>query len=117
MATWYFNLAGHPIAFAHQGKVYNQQGIFIGRLQGNEVWKGDYVGELVSAQGKPPPAPSAPGTPAPPTRPVQLRLLKRGSHGAAQKAATGRPLSMGVPGRPGPISALGSVSGFSDITV
>lgn len=115
MATWYYNLAGHPIAFAHQGKVYNPNGIFVGRLQGNEVWCGAYVGELVSPEGEPPPPPGQAGAPAAAGRTQNWRLLRKGSHSPAQKASPGRPLTMGVPGRPGPIAALGSVAGFSDV--
>ncbi len=44
---WLYNASGHPVAFIQSDKVYSSGGHFIGRLNGNEVWHGKYIGEIV----------------------------------------------------------------------
>jgi hypothetical protein len=47
MSTWLFNSRGHPVVFVDQGNVYTKSLKFVGRLDGNEVWNTQYVGEIV----------------------------------------------------------------------
>jgi hypothetical protein len=46
-----FNSLGRPIAYVHEGNVsrYDNQVVdrFLGRLDGDELWRGVYVGEIV----------------------------------------------------------------------
>jgi hypothetical protein len=47
MASWLFNSSGIPIAFVDGNNVFSAVGEFVGRLDGNEVWNGGYIGEIV----------------------------------------------------------------------
>jgi hypothetical protein len=43
---WLFNSTGTPIAFASGANVFSADGKFLGKIDGNEVWNGTYVGEI-----------------------------------------------------------------------
>lgn len=95
MATWLFDSSGHPKWFVVEGgdgtqEVFSREGLpdFVGRLDGSEVWHGDYLGEIIDLQGlrvlyntrkgrtpRPiPPMPSSPTIPAIPTQIMPVML-------------------------------------------
>jgi hypothetical protein len=47
MAQWLYNSEGTSIAFVNGKHVFSQQGKFIGNLDDDEVWHGEYQGEIV----------------------------------------------------------------------
>jgi len=47
MVTWFFDSIGNPIAFAIDNAVWSIKGRYIGYLLGNEIWNGEYMGEVV----------------------------------------------------------------------
>ena len=47
MATWLYDSSGTPVAFMRDDRVFSRYGHFIGRLDGNEVWHGRYIGEIL----------------------------------------------------------------------
>jgi hypothetical protein len=47
MAKWLYNSSGTPVAFIKDDKVFSKHGHFVGRLDGDEVWHGHYIGEIL----------------------------------------------------------------------
>lgn len=47
MSKWLYNSSGTPIAFISGNNVFLKSGTFLGKLQGDEVWNGNYIGEIV----------------------------------------------------------------------
>jgi hypothetical protein len=113
MATWLYNLAGKPVAFLRQERVFTAQGIFLGRLVGSEVWHGDYRGSVTGPDGRPA-DPAALRAPPSATAP-RFRLLRKVPAPAARKAVQGDPARPGIPCAPGPIPALGGLAGYADV--
>ncbi len=94
MAKWLYSSRGHPIAFI-QGtdQIFSDRGVFIGYLEGNEVWHGSYKGEIVNGD----------------------MLLKKQGKGAVSKGRSGTPGSPGIPGKPGSRGISGA-PGYDDLT-
>lgn len=92
MSRWLFDSSGKPIAFVHSENVFSHGGEFIGRLDGDEVWRGQYKGEIVNVD----------------------RLLYRNSRGAITRGTPGTPGRPGIPGRPGPKAPIGIPFGYRD---
>lgn len=46
MSKWLFNSSGSPIEFVKNDKVFSECGTFVGRVDNNEVWNGEYIGEI-----------------------------------------------------------------------
>ncbi len=86
MTKWLFDSHGKPIAFLSLNHVFSPGGKFLGNLDGMEVWKGKYIGQiykedrLLYKKGKGysskgvPPIPATPPTPTPPGNKTALIL-------------------------------------------
>ncbi len=47
MVRWLYNSDGDPVAFISGENVYTAQGNFVGRLYSDQqVWNGEYIGEI-----------------------------------------------------------------------
>jgi hypothetical protein len=93
MSTWLFDSHGHPIAFVSGTNVFARSGAFIGRLEGGEVWRGRYVGEIVR----------------------DSRLLYNTSKGSTVRGTPGTPGTPGMPGLPGSRGGIGMPGGYRDV--
>jgi hypothetical protein len=47
MVEWLYNSKGCPIAFVSGQCVYSKRKRYVGILQGNIVWHGSYLGEII----------------------------------------------------------------------
>ena len=93
MANWLYDSRGKPIAFVSGGNVFSRSGRFLGRLEGNEVWHGTYIGEIVHED----------------------RLLRRTGKARVRRGTPGTPGTPGIPGSPGSRGAIGLPAGYRDI--
>jgi hypothetical protein len=93
MTQWLFSSRGHPIAFVSGDNVFSRGGQFLGRFDGNEVWHGRYVGEIVERD---------------------LLLYRRGK-GSVVRGTPGTPGTPGLPGLPGSRGSRGLPSGYDDL--
>jgi len=93
MAKWLYSSSGEPIAFINGNDIFSYKGIYIGRLDGTEVWHGTYKGEIVKRD----------------------LLLFKSSKSSNTRGSPGTPGSPGIPGRPGSRGAGSVPSGYRDI--
>lgn len=93
MAQWLFDSSGTPIAFINGDKVFSESGSFIGRLDGDEIWHGEYKGEIVKGD----------------------RLLYKTSKGSVIRGMPGTPGIPGIPGTPGSKGSIGLPGGYRDV--
>jgi hypothetical protein len=85
MDNWLFSASGDPVAFTNGDSVFLRSGRFLGKLIGQEVWKGSYQGEVVGVD----------------------RLVYRIAHNSAHRVIPGTPetpVFTGLPGNQGPIT-------------
>lgn len=50
MTKWLFDSRGSGVAFISGGNVFTAEGKFVGKLEGNEIWNGSYVGEVIQGE-------------------------------------------------------------------
>ena len=95
MTRWLYSSRGEPIAFVHGEYVFSSTGRFVGRIDGTEVWHGNYIGEIVDDD----------------------RFLRRRGTGKenVNRGRGGTPGSPGVPGRPGNKGGHGLAGNFADV--
>ena len=93
MARWLYSSRGEPIAFVHGEAVFSSTGHFLGRFDGNEVWHGKYVGEVIDDD----------------------RFLRRRGKDNVNRGRGGTPGSPGVPGRPGNKGDHGLPGNYEDV--
>ena len=93
MTRWLYSSRGEPIAFVNGEDVFSSSGRYVGRLDGNEVWHGRYIGEVVDDD----------------------RFLRRRGKGGVDRGRGGIPGSPGVPGRPGNKGGHGLPGSYEDI--
>ena len=93
MAQWLYDSGGTPIAFIKRDGVFSENGEFIGRLDGDEIWHGEYRGEI--AKGN--------------------RLLYETTKGSVIRGTPGTPGTPGIPGRPGSKGAISLPAGYRDV--
>lgn len=93
MAHWLFDSRGAPVAFVNGDNVFSDRGRFLGKLDGEEVWNGRYVGEIRTGD----------------------RFLRRRSGKAVIRGRPGIPGTPGMPGRPGQRGAIGMPGGYEDV--
>lgn len=95
MARWLYSSRGEPIAFVHGEHVFSSTGRHVGQIDGNEVWNGRYLGEIVRGD---------------------LFLRRRGTgKESVVRGRGGTPGSPGVPGRPGNRGSSGLPGNFEDV--
>lgn len=92
---WLYNSGGQPIAYVDGENVFSSSGRFVGRLSGNEVWHGAYIGEIVNGD----------------------RLLRRTYSSTTIRGIPGIPGTPGIPGRPGNIGVIGIPGGYEDVNI
>jgi hypothetical protein len=94
-----FNSHGWPSAYVHEDDVFrcDNQGVdrFLGRLEGNEVWRGVYVGEIV----------------------IGNRLLYREAEGREPRPVGKVPSAPGVPIQPWGMATCALPEGFRDVVL
>jgi len=93
MAQWLFSSRGEPIAFISRDNVFSRQGRFVGKRDGNEVWSGHYIGEIVTDD----------------------RFLRKHGKGSVLRGLPGLPGLPGLQGLPGLRGAIGISAGYSDV--
>jgi hypothetical protein len=93
MAKWLFDSAGIPIAFINDGKVFSGSGLFLGRLEGSEIWHGSYRGEIMEGD----------------------RLLYKINRSSITRGTPGTPGTPGIPGTPGSRGSISLPSGYRDV--
>lgn len=93
MATWLYSSAGTPVAFIRDDKVFSRSGRFIGRLDGDEVWHGRYIGEIMRGD----------------------RFLRDTRKGSVIRGTPGVPGTPGIPGLPGVKGAITIPPGYQDV--
>jgi hypothetical protein len=93
MASWLYDSHGRPVAFLSGKDVFSRRGKWLGELEGKEVWKGKYIGEIVKGD----------------------YLLARHGHPHSVKGTPGTPGTPGIPGIPGTRGSSGLPAGYSDI--
>lgn len=92
---WLFNSKGEPIAFATDGHVFFVSGVYLGRLEGDEVWYARYKGEVLLVD----------------------RLLRRRPIPSVTRAHGGTPASPSLPQPKPRRQAVQLPAGFEDIKV
>jgi hypothetical protein len=95
MASWLYNSSGRPIAFVSDDKVFSRSGLFMGRLDGNEVWHGSYKGEIVKGD----------------------RFLYKTNKGSVIRGTPGVPGTPGIPGLPGAKGSIALPAGYRDVEI
>lgn len=93
MATWLYGSSGTPVAFMQGDRVFSRYGHFIGRLDGDEVWHGRYIGEILRGD----------------------RLLHDTRKGLVIRGTPGVPGTPGIPGLPAMKAAIMLPPGFRDV--
>jgi hypothetical protein len=83
MLKHFFNSQGRPIAYVHDDCVFLYPNRFLGRMDGDEVWHGVYVGEIVNGN----------------------RLLYREAEGREPRPAAKAIFAPGMPIQPWGVSA------------
>ena len=93
MATWLYNSSGTPVAFVEGDKVFSRYGHFVGRVDGNEVWHGRYIGEILRGN----------------------RFLHNTRKSSVIRGTPGVPGTPGIPGLPGMKGYIAPPAGYRDV--
>ena len=92
MSRWLFDSHGSPVAFISGSNVFSRDGRFVGKLDGDEVWNGRYVGEIRSTD----------------------RFLRRRTGKGVIRGMPGIPGTPGIPGLPGSRGGIGMPGNYED---
>jgi len=93
MSRWLYNSHGEPIAFISGQNAFSRTGKWLGQLEGDELWKGEYIGEIVNGD----------------------YLLARHSKPGYSKGVPSTPGTPGIPGVPGTRGGRGLPAGYTVI--
>ena len=93
MATWLYNSSGTPVAFVKGDTVFSKHGHFIGRVDGNEVWHGRYIGEILRGN----------------------RFFHNTRKSSVIRGTPGVPGTPGIPGLPGMKGYIALPAGYRDV--
>ncbi len=93
MSKWLYNSNGDPIVFISNGRVFSKSGKYIGKLENNEVWHGEYKGEIYKDD----------------------RFVYKTDKGDVMRGTPGTPGTPGIPGIAGNKGAIRLPRNYRDV--